>query len=46
MALPLSMPTNLVLKEAAAWIEAKPDERKRAPCLLVTRRGRHVLGTE
>jgi 8-oxo-dGTP pyrophosphatase MutT (NUDIX family) len=47
MALPLSMPTNLVLKEAAAWIEAGPDERnRRAVPLLVTRRGRHVLGTE
>ena len=47
LALPLSMPTNLVLKEASSWIEAGPDERRtRAVPLLITRRGRHVLGTD
>ncbi len=47
MNLPLSMPTNLVLKEAADWIAASAEERaQRAVPLLVTRHGRHVLGTD
>lgn len=43
-ALPLSMPTNLVLDEAIRRIDAKTDGH-RVP-LLVTRRGRHVLNAE
>jgi 8-oxo-dGTP pyrophosphatase MutT (NUDIX family) len=47
LALPLSMPTNLVLQESARLIEAGASRRSdhNVP-LLVTRRGRHVLRTE
>ena len=46
-ALPLSMPTNLVLQEAARWIEVGAARRNIHPVpLLTTRRGTHILASE
>lgn len=47
LSLPLSMPTNLVLREAARRIGSTAATRGDRPVpLLVTRRGRHVLVTD
>ena len=47
LALPLSMPTNLVLREVARLTETGGSRRRDHPVpFLVTRHGRHVLRTE